>query len=93
MVYLSYLVATALVCIGLGFLLLLFSKSKMMMVFGFLFLIFSGLLLVSSISLNSNTILYFILGFFAISLILIFMFRDELKMNLLEKDNRSEENE
>ena len=93
MVYLSYLVATALVCLGLGFLLLLFSKTKMTMVFGFVFLIFSGLLLVSSISLTSNTILYFILGFFGISLILIFVFRDELRMKHLKEENRSEENE
>ena len=47
MVYLSFIIALFLVCFALGFMILLFSKTRKVMVFGSFFLIVSGLILVS----------------------------------------------
>lgn len=91
MVFISYIIALFLVCFGLGFLILLFTKSKIIMMFGFFFIILAGIILVSSVIIQSETILFLLLGFFAISLILTFSFRDELIFG--EKNKKVEIND
>ncbi|MCE7742349.1 MAG: hypothetical protein GOP50_07790 [Candidatus Heimdallarchaeota archaeon] len=93
MVYLSYIIALFLVCFGLGFLILLFTKSRNIMVFGFFFLIISGVILISGTVLTTDAILFLILGLYAISLILLFVFRDELKIKLTVEKQRSDSHE
>ena len=61
--------------------------------FGYLFLVLSGIILVSSIILTSDTILYVILGFLIIAMILFFNFRDYLETTISKDQDRSENNE
>ncbi len=93
MVFLSYIIALFLVCFSLGFLFLLFSKSRRIMVFGFFFLIISGFILVSGTLMITDTILFIILGLYAVSIILLFAFRDELKLKFSKEEQRSEVHE
>ena len=93
MVYLSYIIALFLVCFGLGLLILLFGKSRRTMVFGVFFMIFSGIILISGTAISADTILFLILGMYALSLVLLFAFRDELKLDQEENLVRSEANE
>lgn len=93
MVYVSYIVASFLVCLGLSFLIMLFYKSKLIIIFSFFFLFLSGFLLLSTSTITSESILFYILGFIAISIILLFMFRDELKSKLPTEINKGDANE
>lgn len=93
MVFVSYIVALFLVCLSLGFLCLFFSKTKMIEMFGYFFLVFSGIILISSSVITSDTILFIILGLYILSLVLLFTFRDELKNGQREDTQRREMHE
>ena len=93
MVYINYIYALFLGCLSLSFLILLFSRNRVIMGFGYLFLVLSGIILVSSIILTSDTILYVILGFLIIAMILFFNFRDYLETTISKDQDRSENNE
>jgi len=51
----------------------------MIVMFGYFFLVFSGIILISSSVITSDTILFIILGLYILSLVLLFTFRNELK--------------
>ena len=93
MVYLNYIIALFLGCLSLGLLIVLFSKNRVIMGFGYSFLVLSGIILISSIILTSDAVLFVILGFLIISVILFFTFRDYLESNNEKDQERSENNE
>jgi len=80
MVYMIALVALFFVCFSFGFLILFFSKTRVIMIFGLFFIIVSGIILISASLITAETVLFLILGLYLLSLIILFSFRDELKI-------------
>ena len=90
MVFLSYLIALSLICLCLGLLILMFAQSKLQMTMSFLFLFLSGILLVSGSIMDSNIVIFMLLGLVTATIIIIFHFRDQLtsekEMKVVRRD-------
>ena len=91
MVFISYLIALSLICFCLGLLILMFAKSKLQMTMSFLFLFLSGILLVSGSIIDSNIVIFMLLGLVTATIIIVFHFRDHLTSENKMKVARGDE--
>ncbi len=93
MVFLNYLIALAFLCFSFGMLLILISRSNLYTVLGNLFLILAGILILSQMTLSSETVVFFILGLIFILISFFFSFRDQVYLSTINKSERRESNE
>jgi hypothetical protein len=61
---------------------MLFLKTNFRIIFGFLLIFLSGIIIISSINFTAESFILVILGLVAFSIIFIFVFRDQLVFSL-----------
>ncbi|MFW9853090.1 MAG: hypothetical protein ACFFDS_09110 [Candidatus Thorarchaeota archaeon] len=82
MVFLNYVITISFICFVLGISLMLFLKTNFRIIFGFLLIFLSGIIIISSVNFTAESFILVILGLVAFSIIFIFVFRDQLIFSL-----------
>jgi hypothetical protein len=92
MVFLDTLIALFFLCFSFSLILVVGSKKQLNTLFGFLLMLLSGMVLLSTTMLSSENVVLAILGLLSISIIFVFQIRDNLILSLEPEDVRSDNN-
>lgn len=90
MVYLSIFAAVSIVIFLLGIIIIIFSRNRLQISFGFIMIIASGILILATQQLTAELIIFYLLGLLSIILILYFHLRDNIIVRTELNRNRSE---
>ncbi|MHA1551121.1 MAG: hypothetical protein ACTSUP_10270 [Candidatus Heimdallarchaeaceae archaeon] len=93
MVYLSFILSIAFICLLCGIVLILFSKKSLQVFTGFMLIFLAGIFFVSVAQLTAEVVIFSLLGVFSIILILFFYLRDKVFRVVPTIDERREDNE
>ena len=93
MVYLSFILSIAFICLLCGIVLILFSKKSLQVFTGFMLIFLAGIFFVSVAQLTAEVVIFSLLGVFSIILILFFYVRDKVFRAVPTIDERREDNE
>ena len=68
------------------------TKKNINILFGFLMMVFSGIILLSFSELSAENVIFVILGLLVISIMFAFQFRDQLIISIESEDSGSDNN-
>lgn len=92
MVFLNSLIALFFLCLSFSFLIIIRTKKNVNMLFGFLLMVFSGIVLLSFSELSAENVIFVILGLLVISIMFAFQFRDQLNVSIESENTGSDNN-
>ena len=75
-----------------SFLIIISTKKNINILFGFLMMVFSGIILLSFSELSAENVIFVILGLLVISIMFAFQFRDQLIISIESEDSGSDNN-
>ena len=93
MVYLSFILSIAFICLLCGIVFILFSKKSLQVFIGFLLIFLAGMFFQSVTQLTAEVILFSLLGMLSIILISFFYVRDKMFRVVPTFEERREDNE
>lgn len=93
MVYLSFILSIAFICLLCGISFILFSKKSLQVFIGFVLIFLTGIFFLSVVQLTAEALIFSLLGVLSIILILFFYVRDKVFSVVPTIDERSEDNE
>lgn len=92
MVFLNSLIALFFLCLCFSLLIIISSKKNVNILFGFLLMVLSGIVLLSFSELSAENVVFVIFGLLAISIMFAFQFRDHLIVSIESEDSGSDNN-
>lgn len=93
MVYLSFILSIAFICLLCGILFILFSKKSLQVFIGIVLIFLTGIFFQSVVQLTAEALIFSLLGVLSIILILFFYVRDRVFSVVPTIDERREDNE
>ena len=93
MVYLSFILSIAFICLLCGILFILFSKKSLQVFIGFVLIFLAGIFFLSVAQLTAEVLIFSLLGVLSIILMLFFYVRDKVFKVAPTIDERRGDNE